>query len=113
MRSDCRGVARGTAPKRSRSARGPPVCIISIAQQARPNSMYKSDDLRVQLSIASTWVVTVNSGMVLMRLIALRGFPRLRCTVGHALHPLEVALHPHVREPDREHGDERADLDQR
>src|SRR5213079_2838189 len=64
MRSDWRGVARGTAPKRSRSERGPPVCIISIAQQARPKSMYQSDDLRVQFNISSIFVVTVNSGMV-------------------------------------------------
>ena len=67
MRSDWRGVARGTAPKRSRSERGPPVCIISIAQQARPKSMYQSDDLRVQFNISSIFVVTVNSGMVFNR----------------------------------------------
>jgi hypothetical protein len=31
--------------------------------------MYQSDDLRVQLSMASTWVVTMNSGIVLIKLI--------------------------------------------
>src|ERR671937_1009113 len=64
--SDCRGVARGTAPKRSRSALGPPVCIISIAQQAKPNSIYQTEDLRLQLSISSTLVVMTISGMVLI-----------------------------------------------
>jgi len=34
---------------------GPPVCIISIAQQASPNIMYQTDDFRVQLRKSSTW----------------------------------------------------------
>ena len=55
-----------TAPKRSRSDRGPPVCMSSIAQHASPKSMYQSDDFRVQLSMASTCVVTMNSGIVLI-----------------------------------------------
>src|SRR5713101_6239921 len=65
--SDCLGVARGTAPKRSRSARGPPVCIISIAQQAKPNSIYQTEDLRLQLSTSSTFVVTTISDTLLIR----------------------------------------------
>ena len=40
-------------PKRSTSARGPCVCIISMAQQARPKSIHHTDDLRVQLRKAS------------------------------------------------------------
>src|SRR6187401_2625013 len=102
-----RGLGRGAAPKRSRSERGPPVCIISMAQQARPKSMYQSDDLRVQLSMASTWVVTMNSGIVFIKLIGFascsRGPPDARSgrhVARHALHPLEVALHPHVDETD-------------
>lgn len=56
IRSDWRGMARGAAPKRSMSARGPPAYIISIAQQARPKSMYQVEDLRVQFSSSSTFV---------------------------------------------------------
>src|SRR5438034_3801181 len=62
MRSDWRGVARGTAPKRSKSARGPPVCISSMAQQARPKSIYHCDEARPQLSRESTLVVKTVSG---------------------------------------------------
>src|SRR5439155_10089372 len=66
IRSETRGVARGAMPKRSRSERGPPVCIISIAQQASPNIMYQTDDFRVQLRKSSTVVVSAISGAVLM-----------------------------------------------
>src|SRR5712692_817043 len=62
MRSDCRGVARGTQPNRSTSARGPPVCINSIAQQAKPNSMYHCEEARPQLRRSSTFVVKAVSG---------------------------------------------------
>src|SRR5207237_6326582 len=101
IRSETRGVARGAMPKRSRAARGPPVCIISIAQQARPNIMYQTDDLRVQLRKSSTLVVSAISGAVLIsdmsRCLA-RGLGPL--FVGrNPLQPLEVALHPHVHEP--------------
>src|SRR5206468_11617056 len=107
IRSETRGVARGAAPKRSRSERGPPVCIISIAQQARPNIMYQTDDLRVQLRKSSILVVSAISGAVLMSDI---GFPLrgvaperfgggLATGLGQPLPPLEVTLHPHVHEP--------------
>src|SRR5437868_3804742 len=56
MRSAWRGVARGAEPKRSRSPRGPPVCISSIAQQAVPNKRYHVEFLRPQLSRSSTLV---------------------------------------------------------
>ena len=36
-----RGLDAGAAPNRSRSLRGPPVCISSMAQQASPKSMYQ------------------------------------------------------------------------
>src|SRR4249920_1142590 len=107
--SDTRGVARGAMPKRSRSARGPPVCIISIAQQARPNIMYQSDDLRVQLSRSSTRVVNAISGALLMSDIAVslrrpaHRVRRRRPPLGrNALQPFEVALHPHVDQADHE-----------
>src|SRR5206468_4254261 len=116
IRSETRGVARGAMPKRSRSARGPPVCIISIAQQASPNIMYQTDDLRVQLRKSSTLVVSAISGAVLMSDM-LRGPPgggrgRLRFR-REPLQPLEVALHPHVDEPDGEDADEEGDLGER
>src|SRR5260370_19736109 len=56
IRSACRGGARGAEPKRSRSPRGPPVCISSMAQQAVPNSRYHVEFLRPQLSRSSTLV---------------------------------------------------------
>src|SRR5262245_35069731 len=56
IRSACRGVARGAEPKRSRSPRGPPVCISSMAQQAVPNSRYQVEFLRPQLRMSSTFV---------------------------------------------------------
>src|SRR5215467_11485277 len=120
MTSETRGVARGAMPKRSRSARGPPVCIISMAQQASPNIMYQSDDFRVQLSRSSTRVVSAISGALLMSDIVslFLGRPTRRL-LRHgpldreALQPLEVTLHPHVDEPDHEDGEEEAELDER
>src|SRR5881394_2373599 len=105
IRSETRGVARGAMPKRSRSARGPPVCIISMAQQARPNIMYQSDDLRVQFSRSSTVVVSAISGALLMSdMTPLGRAPRRLVGRGpldwNALEPLEVALHPDVDEAD-------------
>src|SRR5690349_18159392 len=116
IRSDTRGVARGAIPKRSRSARGPPVCIISIAQQARPNIMYQTDDFRTQLRKSSTFVVSAISGAVLISdMVSSRraaGGLRLRreLVFGDALQPLEVSLHPDVDEPDGEDADEEPDL---
>src|SRR5262245_25899436 len=115
MTSDTRGVARGAMPKRSRSARGPPVCIISMAQQARPNIMYQSDDFRVQLRRSSTVVVSAISGALLMSdMIPLRRAPRRllgrRPLDRNALEPLEVALHPDVHEADHQDHEEEAEL---
>src|SRR5581483_8412605 len=56
IKSAWRGVARGAEPKRSRSPRGPPVCISSIAQHAVPKSRYHVEFLRPQLSRSSTFV---------------------------------------------------------
>src|SRR5512145_722047 len=57
MKSDWRGEARGIAPKRMMSARGPPVWISSIPQQARPNVMYQNEVLRARLMRLSSWLV--------------------------------------------------------
>src|SRR6516164_494411 len=58
IRSDCLGLGRKMpAPNRSISKREAPVAIISIAQQARPNVIGQSADLRAQLKTKSTDVV--------------------------------------------------------
>src|SRR5881409_2810154 len=102
IRSETRGVARGAMPKRSRSARGPPVCIISIAQQASPNIMYQTDDFRVQLRKSSTFVVSAISGAVLISDISAPSCclaRRLGPLVGREpLQPLEVSLDPDVHQ---------------
>src|SRR6266403_2811104 len=59
MRSEWRGEAHGTMPKRSTSKREAKVAIISIAQQARPKVTGQIDDLRAQLKIFSVEVVTI------------------------------------------------------
>src|SRR5512134_900506 len=59
IRSEWRGEAHGTMPKRSTSKREAKVAIISIAQQARPNVTGQIDDLRAQLKILSVEVVTI------------------------------------------------------
>src|SRR5690242_524644 len=59
MRSEWRGDAHGTMPKRSTSKREAKVAIISIAQHASPNVTGQIDDLRAQLKILSVDVVTI------------------------------------------------------
>src|SRR4029078_4811355 len=59
IRSEWRGEAHGTIPKRSTSKREAKVAIISIAQQASPNVTGQIDDLRAQLKIFSVEVVTI------------------------------------------------------
>src|SRR3989338_167104 len=97
MRSDWRGVARGTQPKRSTSARGPPVCISSMAQQARPNSMYHCEDFLPQLRRSSTLVVKTVSGKELSR-----GCIDYLLTSGRSafnfLHPLKISFCPDVNQ---------------
>src|SRR5215475_2849879 len=82
MRSACRGEARNTSiPKRARSYRGPPVDIISIAQQANPNVAGHSEDLRVQLTSFSTLASRIPFGSFSSRPISV---------------PIEAATPPHV-----------------
>src|SRR5438477_12946750 len=59
IRSEWRGEAQGTIPKRSTSKRLANVAIISIAQHARPNVTGQIDDFRAQLKILSVEVVTI------------------------------------------------------
>src|SRR6266481_1295222 len=59
IRSECRGEAQGTIPKRSTSKRDAKVAIISMAQHARPNVTGQIDDFRAQLKILSVDVVTI------------------------------------------------------
>src|SRR2546427_9600171 len=60
IRSEWRGEAQGTMPKRSTSKGEANVAIISIAQHARPNVTGQIDDLRAQLKILSVDVVTIH-----------------------------------------------------
>ena len=57
IRSECRGEAHGTMPKRSTSKREANVAIISIAQHASPNVTGHTDDLRAQFKKASAGAV--------------------------------------------------------
>src|SRR5213594_3367226 len=59
IKSECRGEAQGTMPKRSTSKRDANVAIISIAQQASPNVTGQIDDFRAQLKIFSVEVTTI------------------------------------------------------
>src|SRR6188768_3356027 len=58
IRSEWRGDAHGTMPRRSTSKRDANVAIISMAQQARPNETGQTEDLRAQLKNPSATVVT-------------------------------------------------------
>src|SRR4051794_36724713 len=59
-RSLDRGLGRGSDPKRSMSPRGPPVCMSSMAQHARPNkrnqTLFERLQPRSELTTASTFV---------------------------------------------------------
>src|SRR5581483_1365867 len=59
MRSEWRGDAQGTMPKRSTSNRDANVAIISMAQHASPNVTGQIEDFRAQLKIFSVDVVTI------------------------------------------------------
>src|SRR5207249_10560561 len=59
IRSEWRGEAQGTMPKRSTSKRDANVAIISIAQHASPNVTGQIELLRAQLKILSVDVVTI------------------------------------------------------
>src|SRR5213082_3159275 len=68
MRSLCRGEGRNTpAPKRSMSKRPAPVAIISMAQQASPNVIGHSADLRPQLTRSRTGFVFITGAPTFFR----------------------------------------------
>jgi hypothetical protein len=58
IRSECRGEAHGTMPRRSTSKREAKVAIISMAQHARPNVTGHTEDFRAQFRNPSANVVT-------------------------------------------------------
>src|SRR5881409_2800815 len=60
IKSEWRGDAHGTMPKRSTSKRDANVAIISIAQQASPKVTGQIDELRAQLKILSVVVTTIH-----------------------------------------------------
>src|ERR671930_1579762 len=59
MRSECRGEAQGTIPKRSTSKREAKVAIISMAQQASPKVTGQIEELLAQLKIFSVDVTMI------------------------------------------------------
>src|SRR5207245_10796817 len=59
IKSEWRGDAHGTMPKRSTSKREANVAIISIAQQASPKVTGQIEELRAQLKIFSVVVITM------------------------------------------------------
>src|SRR5574337_812762 len=59
MRSEWRGEAHVTMPKRSTSKREAKVAIISMAQQARPKVTGQMEDLRAQLKSFSVEVTAI------------------------------------------------------
>src|SRR6476646_1029774 len=67
IRSEWRGDAHGTMPRRSTSKRDAKVAIISMAQQARPNDTGQTDDLRAQLKNPSATVVSAKPPGKLVR----------------------------------------------
>lgn len=56
--SDCRGLGRKMIPKRSRSYRAAPACIISTAQQAKPKVIGHIELVRAQFTRLSTFETT-------------------------------------------------------
>lgn len=61
MQSDCRGLGRKMTPKRSKSYRAAPVCIISTAQHASPKVIGQIDPRRAQFSRSSTLDITYST----------------------------------------------------
>src|SRR5512132_3872064 len=126
MKSAWRGEARGIAPKRMMSARGPPVWMSSIPQHASPNSRYQSEFSRAMLMSLSSWLVwkRVTSPPTPESIVfsaisvdpsrlenrrGLRGLPRLRLRLAagrlvrrraEVLHPLQIAVAPDPDQPD-------------
>ena len=56
--SDCLGLARKIIPNLSKSYRLAPACIISTAQQAKPNVIGHKDPLRAQFNKSSIFDIT-------------------------------------------------------
>src|SRR5512137_714934 len=126
MKSAWRGEARGMAPKRIRSARGPPVWISSMPQQARPKSRYQSEFSRAMLMSRSSWLVwkRVTSppipesslvAMAVSSLLALRRPAGRVAGLGRGgrverLDPLQVAPGPDPGQADHQDGDEEEQL---
>src|SRR5438105_2980366 len=138
IKSDWRGLGRKTpAPKRSISNRDAPVAIISMAQQASPNVIGHSADLRAQLNTKSTVVVmmplddSITSSRCLtittlldfgfwildfrlreMRSVRLVAFRQSKIQNPKSLGPLQCAFAPGVVITDDEDADEDEHLDQ-
>src|SRR5262245_53539337 len=111
MTSDWRGEARGAKPKRSRSQRGIEACIISTAQQARPNVIHISEPVRAQLMRSSVVVTRKPLSASLSDTSVKNGSPGLTNSglgVATAVMsiPLQRTLAPLIDEADRQHRQE-------
>src|ERR671917_1479548 len=116
MRSLCRGLGRKTpAPKRSMSKREEPAAIISMAQQASPNVIGHSADLRPQLTSPRTGFAPI-TGAATFRRSALKIESTVVSTMpswcSAMLCPFEGALAPGVVVADDEDADEDEHLDE-
>ena len=86
MTSACRGEARNTTPYRSMSYRGAAMCIISTAQQARPNVSGHSEPCATvtQAQVSGELVVLVGGRMetaAVLRACRYHDEPRLKIAV--------------------------------
>src|SRR5262245_19011295 len=96
------------------SQRGPPVCMSSIPQQARPNRRYQIEDFRFQLMRLSSFETrTIPSSPAIM-LLSMRlqlSSHRGSLFVGlDPLDPLEIAFLPDIGEARKEDDDEDQEL---
>src|SRR5947209_19837676 len=122
MRSLWRGLGRNTpAPKRSMSKRPAPVAIISMAQQASPNVIGHSADLRPQFTSPRTGLAS-NTGAATLRRSALKIESTVVSTIPSgcsaislitSLGPFQRALAPGVVVADDEDADEEEHFEER
>src|SRR5205823_4546222 len=115
IRSLWRGLGRNTpAPNRSMSKRPAPVAIISIAQQASPNVIGHSADLRAQFTtgapISIAFAATVRRTKFVIESTVVRTNPS-SCSA--MLRPFERAFAPRVVVTNNQDTDEDKHLDQR
>src|SRR5215213_743335 len=116
IKSLCLGLGRNTpAPKRSISNLPAPVAIISIAQQASPNVMGQSADLRAQLTtgaaMSTVFAPTVRRIEFIIESTVVKTKPSSCSAIN--LGPLQRALAPGIVVTDNKDRDEDKHFDER